>query len=110
MLRKVGLTISYFLAILYILSILWPALYCLQEGCRGPGEGDAFMPAFAFTPIGAIATAFSLFDAIQHIRKRDSWSWISWPLAIIFSIVLLGVITLITLIVYYTAFHRSFHR
>src|SRR5579872_2145329 len=60
MLRRVGLAISYFIAILYFLSILLPSLYCFQHGCKGGGDGDAFMPAFFFAPIGAIATAFSL--------------------------------------------------
>jgi hypothetical protein len=114
MLRRLGLTISYFVAIVYILSILWPALYCFQHGCRGP-ELDAFMPAFALTPIGAIATAFSLHNTIQNIRKNDSRSWLFWPLAIIFSIVLLGVVVLIALFVFYTvlgnrALHHSLHR
>jgi hypothetical protein len=52
-LRKLGLAISYFIAIVFVLSILLPAIYCLRHGCRGPGELDAFMPAFAFTPFGA---------------------------------------------------------
>jgi len=64
------------------------------------------MPAFGLTPIGAIATAFSLHNAIKQIRKRRSWSWVFWPLAIIFAIVLLGVIALIASVVYYTAFRR----
>lgn len=106
MLRKLGLAISYFVAVVYILSILLPGLYCLQHGCRGPGELDAFMPAFALTPFGAIATAFSLQNAIQQIRNRSSWSWLFWPLAIIFAIVLLGVIALIALFIYYTVRHR----
>ena len=106
MLRKIGLAISYFIAIVYVLSILLPSIYCLRHGCRGPGELDAFMPAFGLTPLGAIATAFSLYNAIQHIRKRQSWSWVFWPLAIIFAIVLLGVIALIAIVIYYTAFHR----
>jgi hypothetical protein len=108
-LRKLGLAISYFIASIYVLSIVLPSVYCLRHGCRGPGEGDAFMPAFFFTPLGAIAIAFSLHNAIQQIRKRQSWSWVFWPLAIIFAIVLLGVIALIALLIYYTAFHR-FHR
>jgi hypothetical protein len=106
MLRRLGLAISYFVAIVYILLILLPAVYCFQHGCKGPGELDAFMPAFALTPLGAITTAFSLRDAIQRIRKRQSWSWLFWPLAIIFAIVLLGVIALIGLVVYHTAVHR----
>ena len=106
MLRRVGLSISYFIAIVYILSILLAALYCLQHGCRGPGELDAFLPAFGLTPFGAIATAFSLHNAIQHIRKKQPWSWVFWPLAIIFAIVLLGVIALIALAIHYTVFHR----
>jgi hypothetical protein len=105
MLRKLGLAITYFIASVYIFSILLPSLYCLRHGCRGP-DLDAFMPAFALTPFGAIATAFSLHNAIQHIRKRQSWSWAFWPLAIIFAIVLLGVIALIAIFIYYTAFHR----
>ncbi len=109
MLSKLGLAIPYFIAIVYILSILLASLYCLQHGCRGPGELDAFLPAFGLTPFGAIATAFSLHNAIQQIRKRQPWSWVFWPLAIIFAIVLLGVIALVALIIYYTAFHR-FHR
>ena len=63
------------------------------------------MPAFFFTPLGGITAAFSLNNAIQHIRKRQ-WSWVFWPLAIIFSVVLLGVVAFIALLVYYTAFHR----
>ena len=106
MLRKLGLTISYFIAIVYIVSILLPALYCLRQGCKGPGELDAFMPAFMLTPFGAIATAFSLHNAIQQIRKRQSWSWVFWPLAIIFAMVLLGIIFLIAFVIYYTALHR----
>ncbi|MFZ0293112.1 MAG: hypothetical protein WAL52_05865 [Candidatus Sulfotelmatobacter sp.] len=106
MLGKLGLAISYFIAIVYIFSILLPGLYCLQHGCKGPGELDAFMPAFGLTPFGAIATAFSLQNAIQQIRKRSSWSWFFWPLAIIFAIVLLGVIALIALFIYYTVRHR----
>jgi len=106
MLRKLGLAISYFIAIVYFLLILLPSIYCLQHGCRGPGEGDAFMPAFFLTPYGAIATAFSLYNAIQHIRKRQPWSWVFWPLAIIFAIVLLGAIAFIALLIYHLTFHR----
>ncbi len=105
MLQKLGLAITYFIAIVYILSIVSPSIYCLQHGCRGP-EGDAFMPAFFLTPVGAIATAFSLYNAIQQIRKRQSWSWVFWPLAIIFAIVLLGAIAFIALLIYHLAFHR----
>jgi len=104
-LRKLGLAIAYFVAIVYILSILWASIYCLQHGCRGPGELDAFMPAFMLTPFGGIATAFSLYNAIQHIRKGE-WSWVFWPLAIMFGVVLLGAITLIAVVTYYTAFPR----
>jgi hypothetical protein len=107
MLRKLGLAIPYFIAGIYVLSILLPGLYCLQHGCKGPGELDAFMPAFGLTPFGGIATAFSLRHAIQQIRKRQSWSWVFWPLAIIFAIVLLGAIALIAWVIYETAFHRS---
>ncbi len=106
MLRRLGLTISYFIAIVYIFSILLPSLYCFRQGCRGPGELDAFMPAFGLTPFGTIATVFSLHNAIQQIRKRQSWSWVFWPLAIIFAIVLLGVIVLIAFVIYHTALHR----
>jgi hypothetical protein len=106
MLRKLGLATSYFIAIVYVLSILLPSIYCLRHGCRGPGEGDAFMPAFFLAPIGTIATAFSLYNAIQQIREKQSWYWVFWPLAIIFAIVLLGAIALIALLIYYTAFHH----
>jgi hypothetical protein len=71
MLGKIGLAISYFIASIYILSIMLPSIYCLRHGCKGPGELDAFMPAFMLTPMGAIATAFSLRNAIQRIRKRE---------------------------------------
>jgi len=109
--NKLGLGIAYFVAIVYVLSILLPCLYCLQHGCKGPGELDAFLPSFGLTPFGGIATAFSLRHAIQQIRRGQSWSWVFWPLAIVFAIVLLGVIALIALVIYYTAFHRSFpHR
>ena len=105
MLRRLGLAISYFIAIVYILSILLPSLYCFQHGCHGP-ELDGFMPAFFLTPVGTIATAFSLHNAIQNIRKRHAWSWVFWPLAIIFTIVLLGAIGFIAWVIYETAVHR----
>lgn len=105
MLRKIGLGISYFVAIVYILSILLPSIYCLRHGCRGP-ELDGFMPAFFLGPWGAVATAFSLRNAIQQIRKRQSWSWVFWPLAIIFVVVLLGTIAFFAWVIYETVSHR----
>jgi hypothetical protein len=105
MLRRLGLAICYFLAAGYFISILLPSLYCLRHGCTGP-EGDAFMPAFFLTPLGVIATAFSLHNAIQHIRRRHSWSWVFWPVAIIFALVLLGAIAFIALVIFHIAFHR----
>jgi hypothetical protein len=107
MLRKLGLAISYLIAVGYFFSILLPSLYCFQHhGCRGAGEGDAFMPAFFFAPYGAIATAFSLHNAIRNIRKRQPWSWVFWPLAIIFAIVLLGTIAFIAALIYQLAIHH----
>jgi hypothetical protein len=105
MLRKLGFAISYFIAIVFTLSILLPSLYCLRHGCRGP-EGDAFMPAFFLTPLGTIATAVSLYNAIQQIRKRQSWSWVFWPVAMIFAIVLLGAIAFIALLIYELTIHH----
>jgi hypothetical protein len=106
MLRKIGVAISYVIAIVYILSIVLPSIFCLQHGCKGPGELDAFMPAFALIPIGGIATAFSLRNAIQQIRTRQSWSWVFWFAAIVFAIVLLGTLAIAALLIYFTAFHR----
>jgi len=108
MLRKLGLAISYFIASVYILSILLPSLYWLRHGFRGPGYLDSFLPAFALIPFGAIATASSLRNAIQNIRKRQPWSWVFWPLAIIFAIVLLCTTVFLAWVIYETAFHHSF--
>lgn len=105
--RKLGLAIAYFVASVYVLLIVLPVVYCLQHGCNGPGELDAFMPAFALTPSGGMATAFALRNAIQNIRKKDSRSWAFWPLAIIFGVVLAGVIALVLWMVYKTAFGRA---
>jgi len=106
MLRRIGLGIAYFVSVVYILSVLFPAVYCLRHGCKGPAELDAFMPAFGLTPFGAIATGFSLRDAIQRIRAREAWSWVFWPLAIIFAIVLLGVVAFIVWFIYESVSHR----
>ena len=106
MLRKLGLAIAYFVAVVYVLSILLPSVYCLRHGCKGPGELDAFMPAFALIPFGTVATAFSLHNAIQHIRKKRSWSWVFWLLAVIFAIVLLATIAFIAWMIYRTAVGR----
>jgi hypothetical protein len=105
MLRRLSLGISYFIATVYLVSILLPSVYCVRRGCRGPAELDAFMPAFMLTPLGAIGTAFSLHNSIEHIRNK-SGSWFFWPLAVIFAIVLFGVAALITLIVYETVIRR----
>jgi hypothetical protein len=64
------------------------------------------MPAFALIPFGGIATAFSLRNAIQQIRKRHSWSWAFWPAAIVFAIALLGTVAFIAILIYFTAVHR----
>ena len=108
MLRRLGLVILYFITSIYIFLIVSPAMHCLRHGCRGP-EGDAFMPAFFLTPLGGIATAISLAHAIQQIRKRDSCSWVFWPLAIIFAVVLLGVIAFVALLIYELASHAAHH-
>src|SRR5271154_2135925 len=96
---RLGIAISYFVSILYIFLVASASLYCLQHGCRGP-EGDIFMPAFFLTPVGALATAFSLRNAIQQIRKKQPWSWLFWPLAIIFAAVLLAAIIFIGMLIY----------
>ena len=106
MLHKLGLAIAYSIAIVYFLAILLPSIYCLRHGCKAPGEGDAFMPAFALIPIGGIATVISFVNAIQQIKKRQSWSWVFWPAAIVFAIVLLATLAVIALLIYFTAFHR----
>jgi hypothetical protein len=105
MIRKLGLAISYFIAIVYFLLILLPSIYCLQHGCRGP-EGDAFMPAFMLVPIGSITTAFCLRNTVQHIRNRHSLSWLFWPLAIIFAIVLVGSLGFIARLIFALKFHH----
>jgi uncharacterized membrane protein YdjX (TVP38/TMEM64 family) len=64
------------------------------------------MPAFLLTPLGAIVTAFSLHNTVQQIRKRQSSSWVFWPLAVVFAIVILGVIAFIALMIYEAAVHR----
>jgi hypothetical protein len=106
MLRKIALAIAYFISIVYILLILLPAIYCWRHGCKGGGDLDAFMPAFMLGPAGAVATAFTLFHSIQQIRKRQSWSWVFWPLAIIFGIVLFGTIAFVAWMIYQMAVHR----
>lgn len=106
MLRKLGLSIAYFIAIVYFASILLPSVYCWQHGCKGPGELDAFMPAFMLGPVGAIGTAFSLRNAIQNLGKRQPWSWVFWPLAIVFAIVLLATMAFLAWMVYETVVHR----
>jgi hypothetical protein len=120
MLRRIGLGLSYFLAITYLISFLVPLsflLYCIQlhslASCEGSGL-DAFLPAAALTPFGAMASAFSLRNATQNIRKR-SRLWLFWPLAVIFSMVLLGVSAMIAIVIFYDihgnlALHRSLGR
>ena len=104
-LRKLGFAISYFVSIFtsYRFCCL---LFTVSGRIQRTGRADAFMPAFGLTPFGAIAPGFSLHNAVQHIRKRQAWSWVFWPLAILFATVLLGVIAFIVWIVYETASHR----
>jgi hypothetical protein len=106
MTSKVALAILYFVSIGYVYLIVSPAIYCLQHGCKGP-EGDVFMPAFFLTPLGIIAVALSLHHSIQQIKKRQSWSWLFWPLAIIFAIVLLAAVIFIAMLIYELATHRK---
>ena len=106
MFRKLALAMAYFIAIVYVLSIVYPSIYCLRHGCKGPGELDAFMPAFVLIPIGGISSAFALRNSIQQIRNRHSWSWAFWPAAVVLAILLLGTLAMIALLIYFTAFHR----
>jgi hypothetical protein len=106
MLGKAGLAISYFVAIVYVLSILFAADYCIRHGCKGP-DLDVFMPAFALTPFGAIGCAFCLRDSIRRIKARGRSSGLFWPLAFVFAAVLLCVISLIVWMIYETAFNRG---
>lgn len=101
MLRKLGLAISYFIASVYIFSILLPSIYCLRHGCRGPGAGDAFMPAFFLTPLGAIAAAFSLHTPYNRSEKDNHGLGFSGLWQLFFAIVPLGVIALIALFFHY---------
>jgi hypothetical protein len=117
MFRKLGLGISYFFAFAFIISFLVPLSFLLEcvrlyglQPCQGP-DLDAFLPAAALTPFGAVGTAFSLRNSIQNIR-RHSRPWLFWPLAVIFSIVLLGVAVMIAVVVFYDThgnlvIHRS---
>jgi hypothetical protein len=105
MLRRLGLALAYLIAFVYIVLILLPSVYCLQHGCKGAGEGDAFMPAFFFIPLGAMGTAFSLYNSIQNIR-RGSLPWVFWPLAVLFAAVLLGIAAFVILMVFELATHR----
>lgn len=105
MLRKIGIAIAYLVTMVYIVSILLPAGYCFQHGCSGPGEGDAFMPAFLLTPAGGVGTIFALRNCIQNLRKESS-SWVFFPLSVIFAAVLMGDAALIVWIVFETATHR----
>ena len=104
MFLKIILAFSYAITAIYILSILLPALYCYRHGCKGP-DLDAFMPAFLFTPGGAITAIFCLIDTVQRIKKKQAL-WLFWPLAIIFSLVLLGVVVLIALVIFHTVLRR----
>jgi hypothetical protein len=118
MLRKLGLGISYFFALAYIVSFVVPfslLLECVRlhglEHCQGNGL-DAFLPAAALTPFGSMGSAFALRNSIQNIKKRQSL-WLFWPLAIIFAIVLAAVIGAIALVFYvdvtgnFALFHPS---
>lgn len=106
MIRKVALAILYFISLGYIFLIVSASVYCLQHGCKGP-EGDIFMPAFFLTPLGIIALALSLRHSIQQISKRQSWSWLFWPLAIIFAVVLLAAVAFIVMLIYELASHHK---
>ena len=106
MARKAALAILYFVSIGYVFLIVSPSVYCLQHGCKGP-EGDAFMPAFFLTPVGVVAVALSLSHSIQQIKKRQRWSWLFWPLAIIFAIVLLAAVAFIVMLIYELATHHK---
>jgi hypothetical protein len=106
MARKVALALLYFVSIGYVFLIVSASVYCLQHGCKGP-EGDIFMPAFFLTPVGVVAVALSLRHSIQQIKKRQRWSWLFWPLTIIFAIVLLAAVAFIVMLIYELATHRK---
>lgn len=111
MLRKLALGVSYFFATAFIISFLVPfssLMDCVYSNglqhCQGP-DLDAFLLAAALTPFGTIGTAFALRNALHNIRKKQSL-WLFWPLAIIFSIVLLGVLAMIAIVVIDDIFHK----
>jgi hypothetical protein len=99
------IAVVYVISIVYILLLLLPAFYCIQHTCSGP-DLDGFMPAFLFTPIGEIATAFSLRHAIREIRRGGSWSWMFGLLAAIFALVVAAIVVGVAIMIYMTAFHH----
>jgi hypothetical protein len=103
--RKIGIAVSYAIAIAYLCLILMPAEYSIQHQCSGP-DYDGFMPAFLFIPLGGVATAFALRDAAGRIRRGTSWSPVIWPLAVLFGVVLAAIAVLVAIVIYMTAFHR----
>ena len=55
---------------IWLLLLVYPSGYCLENGCSGPVGGqniDGFIPAFAFTPIGAPALLWSLYVLAKRI-------------------------------------------
>ncbi len=89
--QKLGVIISWLVAVLYALSLILPTGYCLIHGCRG-AQGDTFMPAFFLTPFGILATIVAFISAVRNIKDKHPLSGAYWPFAIVFASVLLGMI------------------
>ncbi|HEX4002841.1 MAG TPA: hypothetical protein VHX36_09335 [Candidatus Acidoferrales bacterium] len=74
--RRKSATLRYFAfgaAAIWLLLLVYPTSYCLENGCSGPSGGqniDGFLPAFGFAPIGAPALLWSLYILVRRIWAR----------------------------------------
>jgi hypothetical protein len=76
----------------YLFLLIAPSIYCYHHyGCRGAGEGDAFMPAFFFSFIGVPALIGSLIDAIRQFKNKNPWRLLYAPIAILSGVALFGI-------------------
>jgi len=70
---KVLRCLAFGAAVIWLLLLIYPTTYCLQNGCSGPAGGqniDGFLPAFGFAPVGLPALLWSLYILLRRIWAR----------------------------------------
>jgi len=89
-LRRLLWGLAFVAAAIFIVTLAVGQLGCPIQTCKGP-DGDAWMPAFFFAPLGLPALVISVFFVARKIWPNSPflWLWLKYLFFVIIAVVIL---------------------